>query len=110
MALRAERCGAHKREHFLHAAQYVSFVGGLEAAAGQRVLDTARQLEALPQLRKDFAAGLISQTKVELVAAVAGVDAGSVEDLIDLAGQDSVTALKREANRRKAAAAAPQRC
>ena len=108
VALAVTESGAFDRGQFLSGPVYAAFVGGTSVAEGHRVVDTARNLREFPQLSDDFSAGLISSEKVRAIVDAAVVDPSCLDDLLDLAREDTTANLKAASRRIRAHASEPK--
>lgn len=105
VALRAQETNAHTTDHFLHTAQYVGYIGGIEVGEATRMIEVATALPDMPELSEEFRSGALSFDKVSAV--VEGVEASPHDEsrLVRVAHCETVKQLKREVRKLKAAAA-----
>ncbi len=84
-ARRVEEAVSWKREGHRSAAHWLASTTGVSVGAATRLLQTARELEALPATASAFRSGELSEAQVSEIAATATLDPGAERRLLDSA-------------------------
>jgi hypothetical protein len=103
-ATRAEDCGAWARSGDKSPAHHLARVSGTTVGEAMAAMDTARKMEALPQLKQAADQGKVSAKQAQAIASAASADPSAEQRLLELAQKQSLKELREEADRIKAAA------
>lgn len=107
-AARAGACGVPKERGFADTSDWLARVGGTSTSAAKAALDAAVVLDAMPEAKAAVLAGDLSMAQVqELVKAEASCP-GSADELLPLAREGSLKALKEQARERRQRAMSPE--
>jgi hypothetical protein len=104
LAARAADSGAWRDTGARSAAQQLATETGTSVGQAQQMLDTGRRLDTLPEVAAAAAAGGLSAPQLAAVTGAAALDPTAAARLVDLAGRGSLSELRDECARTKAAA------
>ena len=99
-AARAVSCGAHKERGFADGADWLAKKTGTSRAEARADLDTASSLEDLPATADAVAKGEVSMKEAAEVARGEADNPGSEEQLVELAKDKGLGAVKEEVRKR----------
>ena len=103
-ALRVAQTNAWKGSGHASAADWLAAQCGISVTKAAAQLRTAKTATKLPKTKKAMDRGELSPDQADSVAGAAAVDPDAEEELLDSAGKDTTSELRRKADARKAAA------
>ncbi|MCB1031641.1 MAG: hypothetical protein KDA95_09900, partial [Acidimicrobiales bacterium] len=103
-ALRVAQTNAWKGSGHASAADWLAAQCGISVTKAAAQLRTAKTATKLPKTKKAMNRGELSPDQADSVAGAAAVDPDAEEELLDSAGKDTTSELRRKADARKAAA------
>jgi hypothetical protein len=104
LAARAADAGSWRDAGARSAADHLATETGTSVTQAQQLLDTGRRLDALPSVAAAASAGDLSAPQLAAVTDAASLDPAAAPRLVSLAGRASLTELRDECARTKAAA------
>ena len=104
LAARVEAAGSWRRAGARSAADHLAKLSGTSPTTARRILENSKELPGLPGISDALRAGALSNAQVDVIVPAATADPASEDRLLELAGITSVTELKDECLRTKAAA------
>jgi HNH endonuclease len=104
LAHRVDECRVHRRTGHLSAGHLLAAVAGSTVTKGLEVVETGRRLSRQPEVDRAFRTGGLSFDQASAIARGAAADASCGRGLLELAGHESLQALRDEATRMEAAA------
>jgi hypothetical protein len=104
LAARAADSGSWRDTGARSAADHLATETGTSVTQAQQVLDTGRRLDRLPAVAEAAATGALSAPQLAAVTDAAALDPAAAPRLLGLAGRASLTELRDECARTKAAA------
>ena len=107
LARRVDECGAWKQSGHTSAAQWLADRTGVTIPAATRALETAHDLDALPETAEAFRAGEISEVQAHAITEAARMDPSAEHSLLAAAAQRStIEGLRQECRKVRATARA----
>ena len=103
-AVRVAQTDAWKGLGHASAADWLAAQCGISVSKAAAQLRTAKAAKNLPKTKKAMDEGELSPDQADAVAGAASVDPDSEDELLDSAGKDTASELRRKADARKAAA------
>lgn len=100
-AVRAGDCGVHRRRGFRRAGEWLAHSTGSSPGEARAALETAAEVERLPQTRKAMAAGELSLAQAGVIARTEAECQGAEAELLDLAHRFGLAELKDRARTRR---------
>ncbi|MGH9002841.1 MAG: DUF222 domain-containing protein [Acidimicrobiia bacterium] len=107
-ARRVEETNAWRREGHRSAAHWMAVHTGESVGQAVTALETAHQLEQLPTTQKAFISGELSESQTRAIAAAAVTAPAAEADLLQAAATQTVTGLRQQCRRVRAAATAAE--
>ncbi len=104
LARRVEESAAWRREGYKGPAEYLASKGGASVGEARRQLATSSHLAARPTIADALRRGALSSAQVGAVAEAAAADPGAERRLLQAATRLTLTELRQECARVKAAA------
>jgi hypothetical protein len=105
LARRVDECGVWKQSGHRNAAHWLADTTGVTLPTAMHVLETARDLDALPATSEAFRAGEISEVQAHAITEAARMDPSAERDLLATAAQQSTVKGLRDACRQVRATA-----
>jgi hypothetical protein len=104
LAARVERSGEWKRAGARSAAEHLAKLGGTTTSEARRSLETSKHLKELPMVADALRGGALSAVQASAVAPAAAANSDAERRLVELAAAASVSELRDECLRTRAAA------
>jgi hypothetical protein len=96
MARRVEEGGGHRAAGCRSAAEMIAKTAGGPVSVAKRMLESSRQLEALPLVANAVREGVLSGPAIEAVAGAAAIAPEYAEQLVDVAARSTYSELRNE--------------
>jgi hypothetical protein len=107
-AARAAEHGAHRDQGFADAAEWLARHSGSSSGEARMALETATAIEACPQTKQALYAGEVSLAQAHEITSTQAEVPGTEAELLAVAKQSGLTAVRDEARKRRLAAADPE--